>query len=164
MPWINLTLRQGALPKPVQHALMAKLTEVLMWWEKVPDTSRARSIMKGCVYEVAKDADYNAGSSEHDKPFYLVEIRIPVNRLDLLAKEGLIRDFTQVVLAAEVSEDTPVNARRVWVTINELNAPDWGIGGHTDWLRDYTSALDEVGVYKAPSLKPNATRTSEIAS
>jgi len=39
MPWINLTLRRGALPKPVQHAVMAKLTEVLMWWEKVPDTT-----------------------------------------------------------------------------------------------------------------------------
>ena len=52
MPWINLTLRQGALPKAVQHSLMAKLTDVLMWWEKVPDTPRARSIMKGWVYEV----------------------------------------------------------------------------------------------------------------
>jgi hypothetical protein len=35
------------------------------------------------------------------------------------------------------------------VTINELKAEDWGIGGHTDWLRDYTSALDDVGDYKA---------------
>src|SRR6266849_1030753 len=42
-PAINLTLRRGALPKPVQHAMMAKLTEVLMWWEKVPDTPTARS-------------------------------------------------------------------------------------------------------------------------
>jgi len=63
MPWINLTLRRGALPKPVQHATMAKLTEVLMWWEKVPDTPTARTFMKGWVYEVAEDADYNAGSS-----------------------------------------------------------------------------------------------------
>jgi phenylpyruvate tautomerase PptA (4-oxalocrotonate tautomerase family) len=30
MPWINLTIRRGAMPKQVQHALMAKLTEVLM--------------------------------------------------------------------------------------------------------------------------------------
>jgi hypothetical protein len=37
------------------------------------------------------------------------------------------------------------------VTINELEAEDWGIGGHTDWLRDYTSALDEVGDYKPPA-------------
>ena len=150
MPWINLTLRRGALSKPVQHAVMAKLTEVLMGWEKVPNTPVARKIMKGWVYEVAEDADYNAGSPHHDKPFYFLEIRIPVNRLDLLAKQGLVRDFTRVILEAEGSDDTLDNARRVWVTINELKAEDWGIGGHTDWLRDYTSALDEIGNYQAP--------------
>jgi phenylpyruvate tautomerase PptA (4-oxalocrotonate tautomerase family) len=151
MPWINLTLRRGALTPAVQHAMMAKLTEVLMWWEKVPDTPRARSIMKGWVYEVAEDADYSAGSPVHERPFYFVEIRIPIGRLDLLAKQGLIRDFTRVVLHAEGTSVTPENARRVWVTINELRADDWGIGGHTDWLRDYTSALDEVGGYQTPS-------------
>ena len=150
MPWINLTLRRGALPKPVQHAAMAKLTEVLMWWERVPDTPTARSIMKGWIYEVDNDADYTAGTPDHEKPFYFVEIRIPVNRLELLAKQGLIRDFTRVVLSAEGAEATPDNARRVWVIINELKAEDWGIGGHTDWLRDYTSALDEVGGYQHP--------------
>jgi phenylpyruvate tautomerase PptA (4-oxalocrotonate tautomerase family) len=142
MPWINLTLRRGALPKPVQHAMMA------MWWEKVPDTPTARRIMKG--WKVADDADYNAGSPDHDEPFYFLEIRIPINRLDLLAKQGLIRGFTSVVFEAEGSDNTPDNARRVWVTINELKADDWGIGGHTDWLRDYTSALDDVGDYKKP--------------
>ena len=142
MPWINLTLRRGALPKPVQHAVVAKLTEVLMWWEKVPDTPAARKLLKAWVYEAAEDADYNAGSPDHDKPFYFLEIRIPINRLDLLAKQGLIRDFTRVVLEAEAS--------RVWVTINELKSEDWGIGGHTDWLRDYTIALDEVGDCQAP--------------
>jgi phenylpyruvate tautomerase PptA (4-oxalocrotonate tautomerase family) len=149
MPWINMTLRRGALAKPVQHALMAKLTEVLMWWEKVPDTPVARRIMKGWVYEVDADADYSAGRPEHELPFYFIEIRIPLGRLDLLAKQGLIRDFTRVVLDAEGSHGQPENARRVWVTINELKAEDWGIGGHTDWLRDYTSALDEVGRYSA---------------
>jgi hypothetical protein len=44
-----------------------------------------------------------------------------------------------------------VNARRVCVTINELKVEDWGIGGHTDWLREYTTAFDEVGGYKAPA-------------
>jgi phenylpyruvate tautomerase PptA (4-oxalocrotonate tautomerase family) len=67
------------------------------------------------------------------------------------AKQGLIRDFTRVVLAAEGSDDRPENARRVWVTINELKAEDWGIGAHVDWLRDYITALDEVGDYKAPT-------------
>jgi hypothetical protein len=71
----------------VQHAMMA------MWWEKVPDTPTARRIMKG--WKVADDADYNAGSPDHDEPFYFLEIRIPINRLDLLAKQGLIRRLHQ---------------------------------------------------------------------
>jgi phenylpyruvate tautomerase PptA (4-oxalocrotonate tautomerase family) len=79
-----------------------------------------------------------------------VEVRIPTNRLDLLAKQGLIRDLTHVVLEAENADNTPENARRVWVTISELKTEDWGIGGHTDWLRDYTSTLDAVGEYTAP--------------
>jgi phenylpyruvate tautomerase PptA (4-oxalocrotonate tautomerase family) len=77
--------------------------------------------------------------------------RISINRRDLLAKQGLIRDFTRVVLEAEGSDNRPENARRVWVTITELKTEDWGIGGHTDWLRDDTSAVDEVGDYKAPT-------------
>jgi phenylpyruvate tautomerase PptA (4-oxalocrotonate tautomerase family) len=144
MPWINLTLRRGALSKDAQHTMMATLTEVLMWWEKVPDTPKARSIMKGWVYEVDEDADYSAGRSDREKPFYFVEIRIPIGRLDVLAKSGLIRDFTRVVLETEGAENTSENGRRVWITINEIERDDWGIGGHTDWLRDYTSALDEI--------------------
>jgi hypothetical protein len=35
--------------------------------------------------------------------------------------------------------------------INELERDDWDIGGHTDWLRAYTSALDTIGSeLKAP--------------
>jgi hypothetical protein len=37
------------------------------------------------------------------------------------------------------------------VTINELKAEDWGIGGRADWLRDYTSALDVARAYIAPA-------------
>ena len=37
-----------------------------------------------------------------------------------------------------------------WCVLQEVCSGDWGIGGHTDWLRDYTSALDEVGAYKPP--------------
>ena len=59
-----------------------------MWWEKVPDTPTARKIMKGWVYEVAEDADYNAGIPDQEKPYYFVENRFPINRLDLLGETG----------------------------------------------------------------------------
>jgi hypothetical protein len=50
--------------------MMAKPTEVLRWWEKVPDMPAARKIMRVWVYEVAEDAGYSAGSPDHDKLFY----------------------------------------------------------------------------------------------
>jgi hypothetical protein len=34
IPWMNLTLRHGALSKSVQDAMMATLIETLMLWEK----------------------------------------------------------------------------------------------------------------------------------
>ena len=43
------------------------------------------------------------------------------------------------------------NANRVWTTINEIETEDWGIEGRTDWLRAYTSALDEIGPISSPN-------------
>jgi hypothetical protein len=40
MPWINLTRRRGTFTKDVQHAVMAKPTDALMFWEKIPDAPR----------------------------------------------------------------------------------------------------------------------------
>ncbi|MFE4756536.1 4-oxalocrotonate tautomerase family protein [Streptomyces mirabilis] len=141
MPWINLTVREGALTTEQRHDIMARLTDALMFWEKVPDTPEARRFMKGWVYEVVADADYNGGSPDHEKPFYFIDVRIPSGRLDVLAKQGIMRDFTEIVMRIEKSERIPENLNRVWVTINEIERDDWSIGGHTDWLRSYTSAL-----------------------
>jgi phenylpyruvate tautomerase PptA (4-oxalocrotonate tautomerase family) len=145
MPWINLTMRRGALPKETQHALMSKLTDALMHWEKIPDTPIARRKMKGWVYEVAEDSDYNGGSPSHELPFYFIEVRLPAGRFDLLTKRHMILDFTKIVLLAEDKPFFPEFANRVWITILEIKEEDWGLGGHTDWLRDYESALNALG-------------------
>ncbi|MBB2903374.1 phenylpyruvate tautomerase PptA (4-oxalocrotonate tautomerase family) [Kineococcus radiotolerans] len=145
MPWINLTLRKGALNKTQQHEVMARLTSALMWWEKIPDTPAARKVMKGWVYEVEADADYHGGRPEHEAPFYFLEVRIPAHRLSELDKRGIMHDFTQIVLDGEGTALTLEDAGRVWVTIFEIEEQDWGIGGHTDWLRAYTSALTPEG-------------------
>jgi phenylpyruvate tautomerase PptA (4-oxalocrotonate tautomerase family) len=146
MPWINLTMRRGALTKEMQHAVMAKLTDALMFWEKIPDTAEARKKMKGWIYEVADDADYHGGSPSHPDPFYFLEVRLPAGRFDTLTKRHMMLDFTKIVLLAENKPLVPEHANRVWLTIVELKEDDWSIGGHTDWLRDYESALDTVGL------------------
>ncbi len=142
MPWINLTVRRGTFTKETQHALMAKLTDALMFWERIPDTPEARKKMKGWVYEVDGDSDYNGGSPHHKDPFYFIEVRLPAGRFDTLTKQHLIRDFTKILMLVEGKPVVSEDANRVWVTIVELHREDWGIGGHTDWLRDYESALN----------------------
>ena len=145
MPWINLTVRRGALAKEMQHAVMAKLTDTLMFWEKIPDSPEARKKMKGWVYEVPEDSDYSGGSPEHTDPFYFIEVRLPAGRFDTLTKRHRILDFTKIILLAEGKPFTPEAANRIWVTIFEIKEDDWGIGGHTDWLREYESALNILG-------------------
>jgi phenylpyruvate tautomerase PptA (4-oxalocrotonate tautomerase family) len=150
MPWINLTVRKGTFAKEVQHAVMAKLTDALMFWEKIPDTPEARKKMKGWVYIVDEDSDYNGGTPHHKDPFYFIEVRLPAERFDTLTKQHMIKDFTKIIMIAEGKADDAEDASRVWVTILEIQRDDWGIGGHTDWLRDYESALNTLGT----DLKP----------
>src|SRR5260370_40789887 len=54
-------------------------------------------------------------------------------------------DFTKIIMLAEGKAHFSEDATRVWVTIVELQTEDWSIGGHTDWLRDYESALNTLG-------------------
>jgi phenylpyruvate tautomerase PptA (4-oxalocrotonate tautomerase family) len=150
MPWINLTVRKGVFTKEMQHAVMAKLTDALMFWEKIPDTPEARKKMKGWVYLVDEDSDYNGGTPRHQDPFYFIEVRLPAGRFDTQTKQHMIKDFTKIILLAEEKPDNTEAANRVWVTILEIQRDDWGIGGHTDWLRDYESALNTLGT----DLKP----------
>ena len=145
MPWINLTVRRGAITKEIQHAVMSKLTDALMFWEKIPDTPEARKKMKGWVYEVDEDSDYSGGSPTHKDPFYFIEVRLPAGRFDTLTKRHMMLDFTKIILLAEGKQFVPEAANRVWVTILELKEDDWSIGGHEDWLRDYESALNTLG-------------------
>src|SRR5260370_8687680 len=101
MPWINLTLRHGAFTMDVQHAVMAKLTDALMFWEKIPDTPEARKMTMGWVCEVAEDSDYNSGSPYHEDPFYFIEVRLLSARFDGLTKQPLIRAFTNLIMLPE---------------------------------------------------------------
>ena len=85
----------------------------------------------------AEDSDYNGGSPHHKDPFYLIEVRLSAGRFETLTKQHLILDFTKITMLAEGKSPFAEDASRVWVTIVELQSQDWGIGGHTDWLRDY---------------------------
>jgi phenylpyruvate tautomerase PptA (4-oxalocrotonate tautomerase family) len=130
---------------------MSKLPDALMFWEKIPDTPEARKKTMGWVHEVAEGSDYNSGTPDHEDPNYFIEVRLMAGRFDRLTKQHLIRDFNKIIMLAEGKSLFSEDANRVWVHIVELQTEDWGIGGHTDWLRDYESALNIPGT----DLQPN---------
>jgi phenylpyruvate tautomerase PptA (4-oxalocrotonate tautomerase family) len=125
-------------------------TEGVRIIQEVLHCTQARKKMKGWVYEVAEDADYNGGSPSHQDLFYFIEVRLPAGRFDVLTKRHMMLDFTKIILRAEGKPLVPEEANRVWVTIAELKEDDWGIGDHTDWLHDYESALDTLGLELKP--------------
>src|SRR5258708_8657817 len=126
MPWINLTGRRGTFNKEKEHGVMAKLTDTLMYGEKVPDTPEARKFMKGWVYEVDEDSDYNGGSPRHKDPFYFIEVRLPAGRFDTLTKLHFIHDFTRVIMLAEGKPYLSEVPHRLWVAILDLQPQDLG--------------------------------------
>ncbi|MGA5699287.1 hypothetical protein [Peterkaempfera bronchialis] len=143
MPLIDFSYRAGPLSDDRLDRLLPRLTKTLMWWEKVPDTERARASSMIWAQEFPAGRTLVGGSVEHD-PYYRIDVKIPANRLDDHARAGIVRDFTTLVLTAEGSPLDSSRARRVWVLIRDVPADSWGVSGHRDWLRDYTSALDEI--------------------
>src|SRR5260370_18518496 len=93
MPWINPTSLRGTFQKDFHHAVMGKLTDALMFWEKIPDNPEARKKMMGWVYEVAEDSGYSGGSPHHKDPFYCIEVRVLAGRFDRLTKQHLMLGF-----------------------------------------------------------------------
>jgi phenylpyruvate tautomerase PptA (4-oxalocrotonate tautomerase family) len=107
---------------------------------------RGALLKRGPVRRCAIERGHSASSGS------LLFYRSPIaaGRFDTLTKHHMIKDFTKIILLAEEKSDDAEAASRVWVTILEIQRDDWGIGGHTDWLRDYESALNTLGT----DLKP----------
>lgn len=143
MPMIDLTFAQGTLSPAQQQTLLEKLTRVLMFWEKIPDTPTAKTFTFALAHELPAQAICVGGSPKH-APYYRIDIRIPANRWDQITKACVIRDVTRLVLTIEGTPLDLENARRVWVFITDVSHEDWGIEGHRDWLRGYISALDTL--------------------
>ena len=126
MPMIDLTLPASALDDAARSRLVDDLLTTLLHWEGAPDNDRSRSLAWAFVHEA--DAVVVA-SSPTGKPHYRVGIRTPAGALDDERRAGLVADVTRLVLDAERSPNTPENAFRVWVILDEVADGGWGAAG-----------------------------------
>ncbi|HCT80420.1 MAG TPA: 4-oxalocrotonate tautomerase [Micromonosporaceae bacterium] len=144
MPRIDVSYSTGALSSAAQKTLPPQLAAAMLRWEKAPDTPYMRSISWVHLCEV-ETFDADGPASGH----FVVDVNVPAGALNDRRREGLVAEFTQLVLeAAGLSEE---DAMQVWVIVHEISDGHWGAGGKIVRLADLREiVMRELG-HQPPS-------------
>ena len=126
MPLIDLTMPAGTLDAEVRGDLVRKLGSTLLRWEGAPDTDFFKSIMWVHVHELPGEMVTAAGEPVTE-PHFRIDVTVPEGALSERRKEGVVKEFTEMVLAAAELDDSA--ALRIWVLIHEVPDGNWGGAG-----------------------------------
>ncbi len=132
MPMIELTTTKGALDDDAKQRLAGELSTIALEVEAAPlarfgDTPH----MQALAWCFVNEQDVFVGGRRTAKPIYRVTVTIPEGAPGVfgpLAKRGretLVKRVTAAVLAAEGSENTMVEAHRVWVHLRQITDGHW---------------------------------------
>jgi phenylpyruvate tautomerase PptA (4-oxalocrotonate tautomerase family) len=105
-----------------------------MRWEKVPPINLFKNNTAAFIHELPAEAISNAvGASNYVR----VQVLTPVGELDRNKQLGVVRELTNIVVAAA---NDPTLANRAWVLITESPEGGWGINGHANTSADIIAA------------------------
>jgi phenylpyruvate tautomerase PptA (4-oxalocrotonate tautomerase family) len=133
MPMIDVYAVAGMFSN--RHKLAQDLAKAVMEWEKVPPINLFKNNTAAFVHELPVDAISNAAGD--GKSYVRVQILTPVGALDRDKQLGVVREVTDIVVAAA---NDPELASRTWVLITESPEGGWGIGGHANTGADIVAA------------------------
>jgi phenylpyruvate tautomerase PptA (4-oxalocrotonate tautomerase family) len=154
MPMVELTTTKGALDDDAKQRLAAELSTIALELEAAPLDFGDDPDMQALAWCFVNEQDVFLGGQRHAKPIYRVSVTIPEGAPGVfgpLAEKGrqeLIRRVTEAVLAAEGSENTMVEAHRVWVHLRDMPHGHWGGFGEVVTVNDaaaYALKTDEPG-------------------
>jgi phenylpyruvate tautomerase PptA (4-oxalocrotonate tautomerase family) len=135
VPMIELTTTKGALDDATRERLAGELATIVLELEAAPFAQFGDDPdMQALAWCFVNEQEVVVGGQVHAKPIYRVNVTIPEGApiFGLLAekvRQKLIRRVTEAVLAAEGSENTMVEAHRVWVHLREMPHGHWGAFG-----------------------------------
>jgi phenylpyruvate tautomerase PptA (4-oxalocrotonate tautomerase family) len=142
MPMIDLTYPEGALDPDARAEAVDKLTEALLRNEGALDNEQTRAMSWTVVHELPADA-LNVGGTSAERPVYRVMVTVPEGTLlqgpgpvGTQARRNLVREATEILLAAEGSEYSEVEAGRVYCLVHEVSDGYWGGLGTTFRIED----------------------------
>jgi phenylpyruvate tautomerase PptA (4-oxalocrotonate tautomerase family) len=117
-----------------KHTLAQDLAKAVMRWEQVPEIALFRDNTAAFVHDLPADAIANAAG---DSNCVRVQVLTPVNVLDRDKQLGVVRELTEIVVAAA---GDPGLRDRTWVLITESPEGGWGIDGHANTSADIVAA------------------------
>jgi phenylpyruvate tautomerase PptA (4-oxalocrotonate tautomerase family) len=155
MPMIELTTTKGALDDAAKQQLAAELSTIALELEAAPfarfgDTAH----MQALAWCFVNEQEVYVGGQTLAKPIYRVTVTLPEGAPGLFGplaergREKLVRRVTAAILAAEGSENTMVEAHRVWVHLRQITNGHWAGFGEVVTLRElaaYGLNTDEPG-------------------
>ena len=155
MPMVELTTTKGALAEDAKQKLARKLSTIVLELEAAPMADFGEhEHMQALSWCFVNEQDVFLGGRRHQKPIYRVTATVPDGAPGLFGplaargREKLVKRVTEAVLAAEGTENTMVEAHRVWVhliAIPDGYAGGFGEGGTIADLVAYSLKLDEPG-------------------
>jgi phenylpyruvate tautomerase PptA (4-oxalocrotonate tautomerase family) len=153
MPMVELTTTRGALDDGAKERLAAELSTIALELEAAPfaDFGDAPH-MQALSWCFVNEQEVFVGGQRHPKPIYRVTVTIPEGAPGVFGplaergREKLVKRVTAAVLAADGSENTMVEAHRVWVHLKQITNGHWAGFGEVFTLADaaaYGLSTDE---------------------
>ena len=136
MPMVELTTTPGALDDDAKQRLAGELATLALEIEAAPFADFGGDPhMQALSWCFVNEQDVFVGGQRHAKPIYRVTVTIPEGAPGVFGplaergREKLVKRATAAVLAAEGSEETMVDAHRVWVHLRQIANGHWGAFG-----------------------------------
>src|SRR6266545_6811204 len=132
MPMIDVYAAEGTFTD--KHILAQNLAQAVMRWEQVPEIPLFSDNTAAFIHDLSAEAIANAtGASDYVR----VQVLTPVGVLDRDKQLGVVKDLTEIVVAAA---GDPSYAERTWVLITESPEGGWGIDGHANTNAEIAAA------------------------
>jgi phenylpyruvate tautomerase PptA (4-oxalocrotonate tautomerase family) len=132
MPMIDVYAAEGTFADP--HRLARDLAGAVMRWEQVPDLPLFANNTAAFIHEMDAAAISNVAG---DSNYVRVQVLTPVGVLDRDKQLGVVRELTEIVVAAA---GDPSLGERTWVLLTEAPEGGWGIAGHANTNADVAAA------------------------
>ncbi len=155
MPMVEITTTKGALDDDAKQRLAGELSTIVLELEAAPAADFGdEEHVQALAWCFVNEQDVFVGGQRHQKPIYRVTATLPDGAPGLFGplaargREKLVERITHAVLDAEGTENTMVEAHRVWVHLLAIPDGHWAAFGEVVTMADiaaYCLKLDEPG-------------------